>query len=129
MGLGTSTRFFYDSYAVLAFTSGNSSYRKYFEEHDGVLTKLNLLEIFYRSLEQHGLKAATDILETFSKYLVDFGMSDIADSMKLRLEQRQEGRALSYADALGYSLSRKMGIRFLTGDKAFSKLNGVEYIE
>jgi predicted nucleic acid-binding protein len=121
--------FFYDSYAVLAFTSGHTGYRKYFEEYDGILTKLNLLEIFYRSLEQHGPKAAFSIAQTFSKYVVDFGMNDISDSMKLRLELKREGRNVSYADALGYSLSRKMGIRFLTGDRTFKGLKGVEYLE
>jgi predicted nucleic acid-binding protein len=121
--------FFYDSYAVLAFISGHTGYRKYFEECDGILTKLNLLEIFYRSLEQHGSKAASSIVQTFSKYAVDFGIDDISDSMKLRLELRREGRNVSYADALGYSLSRKMGIRFLTGDRTFKGLARVEYLE
>lgn len=123
------SRFFYDSYAVLAFTSGNQAYEAYFEENDGVLTKLNLLEIFYRSLEQHGSRAATDILDTFSKYLIEFGLGDIKDAMKLRLEFKRGGRNLSYADAIGYSLSRKMGIKFLTGDKAFRDLTGVEFLE
>lgn len=121
-------RFFYDSYAVLAFTSGNQAYREYFEKDDGVLTKLNLLEIFYRSLEQFGFKAASDILGTFSKYLVDFGLEDIAGSMKTRVGLRRGGRDVSYADALGFFLSRKMGIKFLTGDKTFQGLSGVEYV-
>lgn len=122
------SRFFYDSYAVLAFTSGNQAYKDYFEKNDGVLTKLNLLEIFYRSLEQFDLKAASDILDTFSKYLFDFGLEDIAGSMKTRLELKHDGRNVSYADALGYFLSRKMGIKFLTGDKTFQGLGGVEYV-
>lgn len=122
------SRFFYDSYAVLAFTSGNQAYKDYFERSDGVLTKLNLLEVFYRSLEQFDFKAASDILDTFSKYLVDFGLEDIAGSMKTRLELKRDGRNISYADALGYFLSRKMGIKFLTGDKTFHGLSGVEYV-
>jgi predicted nucleic acid-binding protein len=124
-----SARFFYDSYAVLAFTSGHKGYEAYFEDNDGVLTKLNLLEIFYRSLERHGSRAASDILQTFSKYLVDFGLQDIANAMKLRLELKRGGRDLSYADALGYSLSRKLGIKLLTGDRAFRGLSGIEYLE
>lgn len=122
------TRFFYDSYAVLAFTSGNQAYREYFEKNDGVLTKLNLLEVFYRSLEQFDFKAASDILDTFSKYLVDFGLEDIAGSMKTRMQLKRDGRDVSYADALGYFLSRKMGIKFLTGDRTFQGLKGVEYV-
>jgi hypothetical protein len=122
-------RFFYDSYAVLAFTSGNSAYRKYFEEHDGVLTNLNLLEIFYRSLEQFGSKAASEILDTFAKYLIDFGLEEIEGAMKLRLELKRGGRDISYADAVGYFISKKMGIKFLTGDGTFRGLHSVEYLK
>jgi hypothetical protein len=129
MGVGLPATYFYDSYAVLAFTSGHSGYRKYFEEYDGVLSKLNLLEIFYKSLEQHGARAASNIIGSFSKYLVEFGLEEIADSMKLRLELKRGGRNLSYADAVGYSLSRKMAIKFLTGERAFRGLSGVEYLE
>ena len=125
----TPARYFYDSYAVLAFTSGRPAYKGYFEEQDGVLTKLNLLEVFYRSLEQYDFKVASDILESFSKYLIDFESDDISGSMKLRLELKRKGHDASYADALGYFLSRKMGIKFLTGDRAFRGLSCVEYVE
>ena len=49
--------------------------------------------------------------------------------MVLRSELKRKDKDISYADALGYSLSRKMGLRFLTGDKAFRGLAGVEYLE
>ncbi|MGI0102743.1 MAG: hypothetical protein ACREA7_09140 [Nitrosotalea sp.] len=122
-------RFFYDSYAVLAFTSGNLAYKTYFEDHDGVLTNLNLLEIFYRSLEQFGPTAASEILETFSKYLIDFGLEDIEGAMKMRLQLKRKGHDVSYADAVGYFISRKTGIKFLTGDSTFQGLRGVEYLK
>lgn len=124
-----SARYFYDSYAVLAYTSGRQAYRKYFEEQDGFLTKLNLLEIFYRTLEKYDFRAASDILQSFSKYLIDFESEDISGSMKLRLKLKRKGHDASYADALGYFLSRKLGIKFLTGDRAFRDLTGVEFLE
>ncbi|MGI0084054.1 MAG: hypothetical protein ACREBQ_03130 [Nitrososphaerales archaeon] len=66
-----SPHFFFDSYAVLAFTSGRPAYREYFEKYDGVLTKLNLLKVFYRFLEQYDFKVASDILKSFQvSYLV-----------------------------------------------------------
>ena len=49
--------------------------------------------------------------------------------MKLRLELKREGRNVSYPDALGYFLSKKMGIKFLTGGRTFRDLSGVEYVE
>ncbi|HXW37306.1 MAG TPA: hypothetical protein VEJ36_05335 [Nitrososphaerales archaeon] len=108
---------------------GRQEYRKYFEEADGVLTKLNLLEISYRTLELHGSRASSDILNAFSKYELDYSLADIADAVKMRFELRREHRDLSYADALGYHLSRKLGLRFLTGDRAFRGLSGIEYVE
>jgi hypothetical protein len=121
-------RYFYDSYAVLAYTSGHTSYREYFEERDGVLTKLNLLEIFYRSLEEYDLKVATDILDSFYKYVVGFDDKDISGSMRLRLELKRKGLDVSFADGLGYFLSQKMRIKFLTGDPVFRNLKGVEFL-
>ncbi|MHB8568405.1 MAG: PIN domain-containing protein [Nitrososphaerales archaeon] len=120
--------YFYDSYAVLAYTSGHEAYKKYFEERDGVLTKLNLLEIFYRALEEYNSKVAKDIVESFYKYHVDYDAEDISGSMRLRLELKRKGLDISYADALGYFLALKLGLKFLTGDRAFKGLKGVEYV-
>jgi len=49
--------------------------------------------------------------------------------MDLRLKMKRAGCNLSYADALGYSLSRKLRVKFLTGDSAFKGLPNVEYLE
>ena len=121
-------RFFYDSYAVLAYLSDNPKYRSFFEESDGILTKLNLMEIYYRTLEVHGVQAASQVLKVFTRYLVDFGLADIEGSMKLRLKLKKNGNNVSYADALGYYLALKNNVKFLTGDKCFEKLDGVEFV-
>jgi len=120
--------FFYDSYAVLAYLSGHPLYQPYFEENDGFLTKLNLLEVYYRTLEVHGEEAASKVLKAFSKYAVEFGATDVEGSMKLRLKLKKGGSNLSYADALGYYLAIKADVKFLTGDKEFSKLESVEFV-
>ena len=122
------TRFFYDSYAVLAYLSDNPNYRSFFEENDGFLTKLNLMEIYYRTLEVHGDQAASQVVKVFAKYVMDFGLADIEGSMKLRLELKKNGRDISYADALGYYLALKSNVKFLTGDKWFKGLEGVEFV-
>lgn len=121
-------RFFYDSYAVIAYLSDNPNYRIYFEENDGFLTKLNLMEICYRTLELHGAKAASQVIQVFAKYAVDFGVADIEGSVKLRLKLKKNGRNMSYADALGYYLAIKSNARFLTGDKCFKELEAVEFV-
>lgn len=121
-------RFFYDSYAVLAYLSDNPKYSPYFEENDGFLTKLNLMEIYFRTLEVHGTEAASKVAKTFAKYAIDFGLADIEGSMKLRLKLKKEGFDISYADALGYYLALKSNVKFLTGDKWFKNLEEVEFV-
>ncbi len=123
------TRFFYDSYAVMAYLSDNPNYRAFFEENDGVLTKLNLVEIAYRTIELHGNEAAAQVTKLFAKYAIDFGVADIVGSMKLRLKLKRKGRNMSYADAVGYYLALKNKLKFLTGDKEFEELENVEYIK
>jgi len=126
--LQKTTRLFYDSYAVLGYLSDNPKYGTFFEENDGFLTKLNLMEICYRALEVHGAKAASQVVKVFARYLMDFGVADIEGSMKLRLKLKKNGRDISYADALGYYLALKFNVRFLTGDKWFKGLEGVEFV-
>ena len=89
------TRFFYDSYAVLAYLSDNPKYRSFFEENDGFLTKLNLLEIYYRTLEVHGAQAASIVVKGFAKYVIDFGIADIGGAMKLRLKLKKGDHDIS----------------------------------
>ena len=121
-------RFFYDSYAVLAYLSDNPNYRSFFEENDGILTKLNLMEIYYRTLEVHGVQAASQVVKAFAKYMLDFGIVDIEGAMKLRLKLKKKGHDISYADAMGYYLAQKSNVKFLTGDKWFKGLEGVEFV-
>jgi predicted nucleic acid-binding protein len=123
------TRYFYDSYAIIAYLSDNPNYRAYFEENDGVLTKLNLIEVCYRTMELYGQEAAEDVVKSLASYTIDFGHSDIIASMKLRLNLKKKGRNISYADALGYYLALKNKFKFLTGDKEFERLDSVEFVK
>lgn len=119
-------RFFYDSYSVLAYLSDRPGYAVYFEKNTGILTRLNLMEICYAILRNHGPKAAHEVVEVYSKCEIDFSLSDVEAAMKLRHELRN--LELSYADALGYYISKREGVDFLTGDKAFKGLPGVRFL-
>jgi len=120
--------YFYDTYAVLEYISGNERYSKYFEEDYGFLTHLNMMEIYYAFLSRHGEKAAEEAYSAAARFVHEFNDNDIKESMKLRLDLRREGLNISYADALGYHLSLKLKVKFLTGDIIFKGLQNVEYI-
>lgn len=121
--------YFYDSYAIIEFLDGNQKFRKYFTEHKGLLTELNLMEVSY-SLQKHfGFKSTEKHLAPFLPYIVSFDLSDIDGAMRLRLDLEKDRRLnISYVDALGYYLARKHRAMFLTGDIHFKNLENVEFV-
>src|SRR5262245_55763077 len=114
------TRFFYDSYSVIAYLGDKPGYSAYFEKSTGILTRLNLMEVYNAVLRAHGEKAAHEVLEAYSTYEIEFSLADVEGAMKLRY--KLPNLELSYADALGYYISKKEGLRFLTGNRAFEDL-------
>jgi hypothetical protein len=49
--------------------------------------------------------------------------------MKLRLSARARKVDFSYADAIGYAMSGRLRLRYLTGDDAFKGLPNVEFVK
>jgi predicted nucleic acid-binding protein len=126
----THESYYYDSYAVIEFINGNERYKPFFGGSiSGALTKHNLAEIYYWLRKHHAVEPeqAANVTERFSRFLVDYEIVDLCRAMELRIELG--AKKLSYADALGYHLAKKMKIPFLTGDIAFKELDGVKFVK
>ena len=121
-------RYFFDTYALLEIFYGNERYRKYLDE-EVVTTRLNLMEIYYPLLREQGEDVADQYYDETVGYAIDFDDSAIKESMRFRLKMKREGKDLSYVDALGYVISEKFGIKFLTGDNAFEAMDNVEHVK
>ena len=87
------------------------------------------MEIYYAVLRDYGESEAEKAYSANAKYVVEFGDEDVKEGMKRRLELRGKKLNLSYADALGYTVSLRLRIKFLTGDEAFEDLENVEYVK
>ncbi|GAI14858.1 unnamed protein product [marine sediment metagenome] len=48
----------------------------------------------------------------------------VFEAMGLRLKHRR----LSYADCIGYVTARHEGMKFLTGDRVFERMENVEFV-
>lgn len=120
------TVFFYDSYAVIEYLKDNPQFVPYFEHHLGILTLLNILEVYYSVLHDAGEEKASTVLETLYSLVVYPTQNTIKEAMKFRLHHRK--RNLSYADCLGYQIAKERGILFLTGDIQFQDLPNVEFV-
>lgn len=120
-------KFFFDTYALLEIFYGNEVYRKYLDA-EVVTTKLNLMEIYDHLFREQGGDIADQYYGETVGYAVDFDDRDIKEGMKFRLKMKKEGENLSYVDALGYVISERFRIKFLTGDNVFEDIDNVEYV-
>ncbi len=88
-----------------------------------------MMETYYAVLRDHGQNAAEKAYSATAKYTVEFDEEDLKSAMNKRFELRRRKLDLSYADALGYTLSLRLRVKFLTGDDAFKNLENVEFVK
>lgn len=118
--------FFFDSYAVIEIIKGNPNY-KYYTNSGILLTKLNIFEVYYSLIRDVGGKEAEKFIEKYYQFIIDFDKSTIKEASKFRLHNKK--RNLSMTDCIGYILSKRIGVKFLTGDKEFKNLPNVEFVK
>ncbi len=121
------TVFFYDSYAIIEYLQNNPRFQSYFEEHTGILTLLNLLEIYYSVLNEVGEEKADLVLNELYPLRIEPSPKIIKKAMQFKKQHKKLD--LSYADCLGYCLALERGIKFLTGDNQFKGREKVEFVK
>ena len=118
--------YFADTYALIEILETNPKYQKYLKAKL-ITAKSNLYELVVSFLKK-GI-SPTVIREAYIIFTGNcVGIHDedyfSAAAVKVTFSKKK----LSYADALGYAMAKRRGIKFLTGDKAFKDLQNVEFI-
>ncbi len=123
------TRYYADTYALVEILKGNPAYERYAGE-ELVTSEFNMLELAYALTRDYGEEKAVEILKIVRAFItiIQPDDRDYAKASTLRLELKKQGRNLSLIDALGYVLAKRLDIPFLTGDREFKDLSGVEYV-
>lgn len=117
---------FFDSYAIIEIIKSNEKYKPFYNTIV-ITTKLNLFEIYYSLLKNVGREEADYFLDTQNYTLVDFDEETIRKAADLKLKYSKQN--LSMVDCIGYTLAKRHGIKFLTGDKEFKYLENVEFVQ
>ena len=125
--MGEVKTLFFDSYAFYEIINGNVNYEKYKKGVNIITTKLNLMELHYGLILNHGKKVADYYYDFFVPFVVDVGNEIIKLANEFRFQNKK--KRLSYVDCIGYTLANSMNIRFLTGDKEFEKMYNVEFVK
>jgi predicted nucleic acid-binding protein len=113
---------FFDTYALIEMHEGNPRYARF---HDAkiVMNMLNLFELTHYFIRT-GMD--TNSLIMYEGVLSPVEFSDAINGAKTKHEHKKF--KLSMADCIGYETARRLGIKFLTGDKAFKGMKNVEYV-
>ncbi len=118
--------YFFDTYAIIEILLDNDNYKRYTDK-GVILTKLNLFELYYNVLKDFGDAKADEYSEKYYPFIADYGKEVIKGASKLKLQYKD--RNLSMTDCIGYIIAKKLGIKFLTGDKEFENFDNVEFVK
>jgi len=118
--------YFFDSYAIIEVLGENPAYRQYSSEKFNT-TSLNLAEVYYAYLLRGKEKQLLELFEEMDFNLIPFSTVEAFSAMQFRFDNKK--RNLSFIDALGYTLAKSLGLPFLTGDKQFREIGGVEWVK
>ena len=118
--------YFFDSYAIVELLAGNPHYARFAKE-PVTLSIFNLVEIYWSVLHTADKPTADKVYAQYAPAVVELP----EDVVKAAVEFRKKHKRLdvSYADCIGYIYAQKHGLMFLTGDKAFKDVDGVEFVK
>jgi predicted nucleic acid-binding protein len=119
------TRFF-DSHAIMGVLKGEPRYRPVVKT-TGYTHQMNLLESAVQ-LTRGGDMRPLQTIRRLGLGLVDAVDEDLLNAAALKTDPAHRKRNLSYVDALGFCVARRLGLPFLTGDAGFEGLEGVEFV-
>ncbi|MBI2672084.1 PIN domain-containing protein [Candidatus Woesearchaeota archaeon] len=117
--------FIFDTYAILEIIGGNDKYKGYLESNI-IINNFIFAELCYKLLREN-IKNAEDYIRKYSQFVYEVDQETIKEAMEFRIKNKK--RNLSMTDCISYIMSKKLNIKFLTGDKEFESLDNVEYIK
>ena len=117
--------YFFDTYALIELTKNGPSYIRFGEEVV-VTTHFNLVELFYRTLEDFGENKAKEVYFKFKKCAIPVPDEVLFKALMFRLKNRKKG--FSYVDCIGYIFALENKLKFLTGDDGFKDFPNAEFV-
>jgi len=123
--------YFFDTYALLAIILGDKNYSDYKSDVKIITTKLNLLEMHFALLRVTSKEKADKYFYDFLKYCVKINVKDYTSASFFRKKNKPNTKTrtwFSYVDSIGYIISSRLKVPFLTGDQGFKDYKNVEFV-
>ncbi len=117
-------RYFFDTYAFFEIIKGSPKYKAY-ADNEAVTTLFNLAELNYGLKKEMSKELSDQYTTKYHPYAVDATIEDIKNAMDLKTMKRK----LSIPDAVGYTMAKRLNVKFLTGDSDFEGMENVEFVK
>ena len=115
---------FFDTYAFFEVINGNPKYKIYTKSQI-MTTIFNLAELNYGLKKKMSREDSDSYTEKYYQYVIDIALEDIKKAMDFKMLNKH----LSIPDAIGYTVAKKYGVKFLTGDRDFETMENVEFVK
>jgi len=119
------TKYFFDAYAIIEIIKGNSNYEPYLDA-EIIINNFTFAELCYCWFKDKN-NGADSYCKKYSKHIVSVMPEWIEEAMKFRLKWKD--RKVSVPDCIGYIMAKRLGVKFLTGDKEFENMENVELVK
>lgn len=117
--------FVYDTYALIEILNRNHSYENYLGK-TAIINNFIFAEFCYNLIKDK-VKNREDYIEEMKSAVVSVEPETLVKAMEFRYKNKK--RKLSMTDCVSYIMARELGVKFLTGDKEFENLEGVEFVK
>ena len=116
---------FFDTYALYESINGSAAYARL--KNEKIITNLlNRGELYNALLRDYDRETADSIMHGLAVDMVNIDLDIVMQA--IRLKRLHARKRLSMVDCIGYALARKHGMKFLTGDRQFEGMEGVEFV-
>lgn len=120
------TEFVFDTYAIIEIIKGNPNYAHCLDAVP-IINQFILAELCYCLLKDAGAEIAFQYVDKYEQFVSFIDAVTIKEASLFRFQRKKQ--KISMADAIGYIQAKKLGIKFLTGDKEFEKLPNTEFVK
>ena len=121
----TENVYVFDTYALVEILNANPNYKPYVQTKM-IINELIFAEFCYKLLRER-VENAQEYINEVMPAIVRANADIIKEAMKWRAENKT--KKLSMTDCISYTLAKRLGIKFLTGDKEFEHAEHVEFVK
>lgn len=119
----TDETFLFDTYALVEILNKNPKYEKYVDSQIFV-SDFIFAEFCYKIINEKIL-IGENLLNEIIPAIIYPSHDVIKKAMEFRVNNKK--KEMSMTDCVSYMMAKELGIKFLTGDKQFENLEGVEF--